>query len=293
MRLPWQIISSCCFHVLSEYSTNPQGDYAELLQKDNYASLKEILLEKQHDRDTKSTLPLVIKFAQYLSISQEPEILVIKNDLDIWIEETIEKLDIDRKTLKQSFKVKPKSKYHSIYSKFNPYLLIIFEPILESVSSPEFEFNLIAELFFQEELNSCQEESKSKAKRVDLTSEQYLQANQQDIWAKIYQLIEEANKFLLFNNNSKELTIELFLPKQYLVNLSPEIQEIPLQETEPPWFGSRYKLVLRSYDRFNTYDYHHCLLEKWNKFSNFIRNTSGTTIKNQMICLSQGYQEND
>lgn len=305
-QIDWQIISSCCFYVLSEYSTNPQGSYAELfqqelleknndiellknIQEDNYANLRRILLEQKHKNNNgnQSDLPLVIKFAQNLAKSEETEVLAIQENLNRWIKNLAQELHIDIHKLDQ-FKIVPKKK---LSSRLNPYLLVIVEPKLLKYNS-RFEFNLSAELFFYEDSNYAK--TSSQVKNINLTNNQYIQANREDICNKLYQLIEQCNRLLVKLNNTIKLTVELFLPKQYLVKFCPEIQKIPISEGEPPWFGVEYKIILRSYDRFNNYGYRQNLLNKWNKFSDLMENMRDLpemTIKDNMICLSQISQE--
>lgn len=304
-KLDWQIISSYCLNVLSEYTTDPQGSYPELfsqelsdqnqdfesvqkIQEDNYVNLQRILLEQKHknNNSSQSDLPLVIKFAQHLAKSQEPKVSTIQDELKMWIKKIAEELNLDEYKL-EHFKVVPKGKDKKLDDRGNPYLLVIVEPKL-SQSSSKNEFNLTAEFLFYRDSSDTQENT--EVKRIDLNENQYIQANREDIWKELYQLIERCNRILVQYNNLIKLTIELFLPKQYLVNFCPEIQKIPIEENNPPWFGSEYKLILRSYDRFSNYNYRQNLLIKWNQFSDLIQNTpnvSETTIKDRMICISQ------
>ena len=212
--------------------------------------------------------------------------MAIKDELKMWIKKLAEELNLHEYKLEQ-FEVLPKGKDKKLDYKGNPYLLVIVEPKL-SQSSSKNEFNLSAELLFERDLRDTQKNT--EVQRIDLNENQYIQANREDIWKELYQLIERCNRILWQYNNPIRLTIELFLPKQYLVKFCPEIQKIPTEENDPPWFGSEYKLILRSYDRFSNHGYRQKLLIKWNQFSDLIQNTpnsSETTIKDRMICLSQ------
>ncbi|MFB2835495.1 caspase family protein [Floridanema evergladense] len=285
-----EALSNYCYQFLSKYSNDSQGNYPNLVQKENFfASLKEILLEIQHHQSNESNLPLIVEFAQFFSQQPElPELLDIQENLNKWIDSTVQKLGIDSNTLNQLSEGKHKRKEPGIYRTGLPYLLLLFEPNISSESNPKFKINLKAELKFQE-ISASQEIEEEK---VDLTISQSIGVNPEDIedtCLKIYQLIEKSFKNLVFYKNPNKLTIELFLPKQYLVVFAPEVREVPINESNPGWFGSRYKLVLRSYDRFNNYEYYQNLQNKWTELSNLLCPNSLTleNLPNKIVCLKE------
>ncbi len=287
-------ISNYCVQFFSQYSDDPQGYYTEdLLKENNYDSLKVTFLDFKPHQNQKYDLPLLLEFANFLAQSPQAELSVIQKRLNEWIIDTTGKLGIDNKLLNQSFE-QNKKKYPSIYSTGLPYLLILFEPNISSDANPKFEFNLKAELKFQERL-SLQEVTIEK---VELTTSKSLGVNlknNEDIEAtylKIYELIEESNKKLLLYKNINQLTIELFLPRQYFVFFAPEIEELPINEPDPDWFGSKYKLIIRSYDRFNHYEYYHMLLTKWTELSHLVEQDPLTLdtlekFNEKIICLKK------
>lgn len=265
-------LSNYCVQFFSQYSDDPQGYYPEDLLKENkYDSLKVSFLDfKPHDNQ-KYDLPLLLEFANFLAQSPQAELSIIQERLNEWINETTDKLGIEHQLLTQSFE-QNKKKYPSIYSTGLPYLLILFEPNISSDSKPKFEVNLKAELKFQERSDW----QKIRIEKVDLTASKLIGANlknKEDIKAtclKLYELIEESNKKLLIYENINQLTIELFLPNQYFVFFAPEIEELPINEPDPDWFGSKYKLIIRSFDRFNEPVYHRMLLAKWTELSHLV-----------------------
>ena len=283
--LKWHNISRYYYQFLSIYRDNndPEGNYTDLSKENNFDYLKEILLEIKLDRNHESNLPLVVEFAQFLFESQQSDLLAIKNELNQWINQTSQELGIDSNTLNQLSKVKHDRQEETICKIGLPYLLILVEPNIHHQSKLEFK----AELIF-EEMSDSQE---VKRKTVTLIEDKSIDVNSEDIeyiCSKVYQFIEESNKKLVFYKNVNKLTIELFLPNKYLVAFAPEIQKIPINESKPEWFGSRYKFVLRSYDRYSgSYSYHHSLLSKWKKLSDLQDSLTPETIKKRVICLKK------
>jgi hypothetical protein len=186
----------------------------------------------------------MLAFAYHLSQSTEQAILDKKLDLETWISKTKESFSITEDTFNNLIQIIPKNQNTSngndIYKKGYPYLLIICEPVMINKPTRNKQFNLKAELIFQENNNS---ESQTKHPHLFET----INSDENDICKNYCSLIDQSYKIMNDNENYNKLTIELFLTKNYLVNFAPEIEN----NNNSEWFGYRYKLVLRFYERFN------------------------------------------
>lgn len=277
-NINWQDLSNYTYQFLSQYSDDPRGNYPDLSNNDNYDdSLKSILLEISPHQNQECSVPLVIHFAQFLS--QQDCLSSLHNSLNNWINQTTQNLGINLNTLNQS----NQKGSQKIFIEGFPYLLILVELNTEVESKSQFDLKLSTELHFLE--NHHSQETK-----VDLTASQSVLIKEKDIYSKLYELIQQNVKQLIIYRNENELTVELFLPREYFVSFSPEIKQIPIDESNPDWFGSKYKLILRSYDRFNNHDYHRDLLNKWQCWSSLTNQESCfdlDTFQNNSYCLKE------
>ena len=198
----------------------------------------------QHKDNYQVDIKLMLAFAYHLSQSTEQAILDKKLDLETWISKTKESFSITEDTFNNLIQIIPKNQNTSngndIYKKGYPYLLIICEPVMINKPTRNKQFNLKAELIFQENNNS---ESQTKHPHLFET----INSDENDICKNYCSLIDQSYKIMNDNENYNKLTIELFLTKNYLVNFAPEIEN----NNNSEWFGYRYKLVLRFYERFN------------------------------------------
>jgi|GEM_PF-6561863 len=242
--IEWNIIKSICYEILLQFSNDPQGSYSELSKPNNFSYLKDIFLNIQHKDNYQVDIKLMLAFAYHLSQSTEQAILDKKLDLETWISKTKESFSITEDTFNNLIQIIPKNQNTSndndIYKKGYPYLLIICEPVMINKPTRNKQFNLKAELIFQENNNS---ESQTKHPHLFET----INSDENDICKNYCSLIDQSYKIMNDNENYNKLTIELFLTKNYLVNFAPEIEN----NNNSEWFGYRYKLVLRFYERFN------------------------------------------
>ncbi|WP_071190788.1 caspase family protein [Trichormus sp. NMC-1] len=244
--IEWNIIKSICYEILLQFSNDPQGSYSELSQTDNFPYLKDIFLNIQHKDSYQVDIKLMLGFAYHLYQYQSTEqaILDKKSDLETWINKTKESFSITEDTFNNLIKIIPKNQNTSndndIYKKGDPYLLIICEPVMINRRTLNKQFKLKAELIFQKN-----DHSKSPTKHPHVF--ETINSDENDICKNYCSLIDQSYKIMNDNKNYNRLTIELFLPKNYLVNFAPEIED----NNNSEWFGYRYKLVLRSYERFN------------------------------------------
>jgi hypothetical protein len=276
----WDIIKNCCYDILKQFSNDPKSNYIKLSTAGDFDYLKDILLKIEHKQNNDYQINiLILQFANYLYHTDNPK----NSDLENWINETLVSLNIDPSFWNQLKQVKPKdcNPDNNIYQDKYPYLLITCEPCNSSEGLNR--CKLQSELIFQ------QDDQEPLTKYPIIFDE--IDTDYGDICQRIYDLINKVRKILNRDcNNSHELTIELFLPNQYLIKFALEIEKIPPlpNETEPPWFGYEYKLVTRSYNRFQDYSLHDKILRKWDELHQL------TEINQKIVCfnknnLNQGY----
>jgi hypothetical protein len=273
--IEWNIIKSICYEILLQFSNDPQGSYSELSKPNNFPYLKDIFLNIQHKDNYQVDIKLMLAFAYNLSQSTEQAILDKKLDLETWINKTKESFSITEDTFNNLIQIIPKNQNTSndndIYKKGYPYLLIICEPVINK---------LTAELVFQNNDNEKSIKYNINFEQIDIDTN----TDYKNTCKRIYHLLNQVKKILNRDcNNSHELTIELFLPNQYLIKFALEIEEMPLlpNETEPLWFGYEYKLVTRSYNRFQDYSLYDKFSRKWDELHQL------TEINQKIVCFNK------
>ncbi|MDZ8264376.1 effector-associated domain EAD1-containing protein [Nostoc sp. ChiQUE01b] len=253
----WKIIENCCYVILQQFGDDPKSNYISLSKGMNFDYLKEIFLEIQYEPNYQFNIKLMLQFANYLFQNTQ---IKINLDLENWINDTRRNLNIDENIWNEwkELKYKDCNQNNRIYQEKYPYLLITCEPCNSSENLNI--FKLQSELIFQKD------DHDSLTKYPYIFNE--IDAEYNDICTSIHILINEVKKILKYNcNNCHELTIELFLPNQYLIKFAPEVEKIPQlsNEKEPPWFGYEYNLVIRSYDRFQDYSLYDKFSKKWDE----------------------------
>lgn len=280
---------------LFKYYSDPNSICSDLykdsceLKENNFLILKNIILMISQEKKRKVQLPVILEFCQFISQSNLDEIEPIKSKLNQFIETTAQNLNISSDIV-ISPSIEP------LYSQGLPYLIILFEKDLESSSKNQsknkLDLNLKPELRFQEQVNS-------KTNIVcKYTNNQSIPVNESNIYQELYKLIKDTYRQLAHFKNTNGLTIELFLPKEYLINPNfiPEVEKLPDNEDpNPGWFGSRYKLVFRSSDRFgiSNPERYVQLLRKWNILEELSCQDGlcPNTIKEKIYCIKQPNQQ--
>ncbi|MBS9394370.1 MAG: hypothetical protein HEQ29_14915 [Dolichospermum sp. LBC05a] len=234
-KIGLNILEKVCRITLKNNPKNQDidGNYLELKNIQELATLKEILLEKYPKNQLNK--PTIIEFAQRLT--NEDSIRDIHSSLSEWINTVADKLNYKE----PFYQDKPKS---STIAK--PYLMIIAEP------KGDDKFNLNAELI----IDSNTQPIKVGEQRYDC------------LWDNIK---DEIDAFLgisfqqhLRNINREDLTIELFLPFSHL-DQDIDIANISVSSEENRAIGYEYKFLVRSIERIKEQwgSYMKICLDRW------------------------------
>ncbi len=247
-KMDYNLIAQVCRLTLENIANNQDvtGNYPDLINLGNLDKIKKILLEKCTHND--KGIPTIIEFAERLAKKVgEPT----QNQLNVWVETVAEKLKIQLPT------------YSNTQSSgtAQSYLLITVTP------KDYHKFYIEAELMPDYQVSN----SKNKGIKIELNQEEVkVECSLVEIPDLIYKVIDITETQYLYKYKYT-LTIELFLPMQYL-GTSIDLEEIPIgfDDKRKP-IGNEYRLVVRSLDRFGkqSIKYLNNLSIRWEKFRNF------------------------
>ncbi|MDJ0676095.1 MAG: effector-associated domain EAD1-containing protein [Calothrix sp. MO_167.B42] len=228
------------------------GSFPELINPRNLGIFKTILLENNYTNDR--DVPSIIEFAERLS--KEPEVSQdVRHKLKNWVETLARELNINLPTYEE--------RKSSTLTKVNSYLLVTANP-----SSTD-TFYLQAELI----PNYVPNDNNIERIKLELNSDSpYIECSLSDIVDTIYQFISIAKREYL--SRGYNLTIEVFLPLQF-IDINIDLKDVPIDFDRKRPFGSEYRLLVRSLDRFisNDGEYFNRLCLKWEQFNRWIKNS--------------------
>lgn len=274
-KIDWQIISDCCNEILKKYCIDTYKTSYGLGNK-NWESLKEILIAKVYLEKDDSNIPLMLIFAENISKKVTANTTLID-----WKNKLAERLELSLEDIIEKSKIKSKKEIPVSCLELEPFLLIY----LEELSSSSCEYKIGAELLFQtDHFTEVEEEQFFVDINISIV-------NKDNFCETIKNYLSECSRLL--EDNPKELTIEVFMPKSCFYQWDFDNQIIPNQDEDPEWFGSKYKLITRYYDRCKDYSSRKDLKDNWKSFEDLISSMSNDTndlekdrvIQSKMMCL--------
>ena len=235
--------------------------------------------------------PVIFKFACCLYQIEAEEIKTIRVDLQKWINEVAQQLNIeDYENLCQP---KQSSSQENEAQSVNDYSLMI-----TMLPTKQKKYYISAQLISEKQINSPNQE-----KPIDFEKDKiYGQCSFEELPEKVSQLIYAINQKYLYGQ-AFELTIELFLARQDLektidleeicpyfkINKSSLNIDLDLNiDKKPEIIGSKYKFILRSIERYLEGEYYNKLCTKWTLF-NQNKETNNYNLKN----LDKSFNKND
>ncbi|KST64957.1 VMAP-C domain-containing protein [Mastigocoleus testarum] len=246
------------------------GNLPELIKPENLGIFKTIFLDKypKNNRD----IPTIIEFVERLTKEQEIS-TNIREQLNCWLNLIAKEFDISL----PCYEVQKLSQG----TRINSYLLVTVTP------------NSSDKFYLQAELipNYLPKETNSTSIKIEKNSNlPNIECSLSDIVDNIYNLIRIAKTQYLHKHRFYNLVIEVFLPLQ-LLDANLDLKDIPIglkDKTRP--FGSEYKFLVRSLDRFISHDgeYFHRLYSRWEKLNYWMKNClSERDIENNIHHISQ------
>jgi|694.fasta_scaffold41284_3 hypothetical protein len=246
-----KILEKVCRITLENNPKNQDidGNYPELKNLQELATLKEILLEKYPKNQLNN--PTIIEFAQRLT--KENITTIIHNRLSEWIEDVAKELNY--KTPFYQDKDKPK-----LSTIAQSYLMIKTEP------KGDDKFYLEAELII--DFNPSID--KQKPTKIGTPQKLVLPCRWDDMAQNIYEYVLASQQNITAEYKKYVLTVELFLPIQYL-HRNIDAQEITNTLNKKEAISKNHRFILRSLDRFNSGDYRYInkLYGRWKKVNNY------------------------
>ena len=249
------ILKRVCKETLENSSKSQDifGSFPELINPKSLVIFKTIFLENNYKND--KDIPCIIEFVERLSKEREVS-SNIRDKLDYWVEIIAKELNINLPSYE-------KQKIFTFIA-LNSYLLITVTP------------NSTDTFYLQAELipNYSTNDTNSERIKLEVNNDSpNIECSLSDVVDNIYKFIRIAKTEYLNKYRHYKLNIEIFLPLQFIdANLDLEDVSIGLDKKRP--FGSEYKLLVRSLDRFisNDGEYVNRLYLKWEQFNRWIQN---------------------
>ncbi|MEM7579537.1 MAG: effector-associated domain EAD1-containing protein [Cyanobacteria bacterium P01_A01_bin.80] len=245
------------------------GSFPELINPKSLAIFKIIFIENNYKN--KKDVPSIIEFAERLS--QEKEVSQdVRDKLNYWVKTVAKELKIKLPTYE--------NKKLFTFTALNSYLLITVTPKSSDT------FDLQAELI----PNYLHNDTNSERIKLELNSDSpNIECSSSDIVDNIYKFIRIAKTEYLNKYQHHKLKIEIFLPLQF-IDANLDLENVPIDFNRKRPFGSEYRLLVRSLDRFISHDgeYVNRLYFKWEKFNHWAQNgIEQTDIQNKIHHISK------
>ncbi|MEB3149290.1 MAG: effector-associated domain EAD1-containing protein [Sphaerospermopsis sp.] len=250
------VLEKVCRMILENDPKNKDinGNYPELNNLKKVATLKEIILDK-YPQNTLGK-PTIIEFAQRLTQEEGINNNIIQQ-LKNWIQKVGNQLNIEA----------PYYQYTPQDSSTNaqPYLMIVAYP------KGDDKFNLKAELIINF-INFNHEINKQKTIKIDTPQQVVLPCIWDNIAQNIYEYILVAQAKITETYHEYDLTVELFLPINYL-HKNIDAQELRNRVNKNEAISKSYRFTLRSLERFNSGDnnYINKLRKRWVKVNDYFK----------------------
>ncbi|AFY58461.1 hypothetical protein Riv7116_6105 [Rivularia sp. PCC 7116] len=255
-----------------ENSSQPQdvlGSFPQLINPKSLGIFKTIFLENNYT--SYKDVPSILEFAERLS--QETKVSKhIRDKLNYWVKTVAQSLNIKLPTYE-------KNKLFT-FTALNSYLLVTVTP------------NSANTFYLQAELIPNYSPNETNIERIKLevnNDSPNIECSSSDIVDKIYQFIRIAKTEYLNKNRHYKLKVEIFLPLQF-IDANIDLKDVPIDFNRKRPFGSEYRLLIRSLERFlnNDGEYANRLYLKWEQFNHWIQNRiEQTDIQNKIHHISK------
>ncbi len=235
------IISDICKDTIKYLNPNIDifANYSELINLEKIGTLKKILLENSTPPVTEAET--IVQFVERLSNAEGVKVSE-RNKLCNLKEALGDKYNIDLPT----------------YEKKKSFNNLDFYLLVTAIPKGNNQFNLTAELILDKEIIPI-DELNYEQREIDCTLS--------EIATKIYEFIKIGQKNALRQYKNYTLTIELFMPLQYL-DEKIDTQEIPAGFGEKIAIGDKYQFIIRCSERI-TEEGGEFLMELHRKYENF------------------------
>jgi hypothetical protein len=279
-EIDYNLLEQTCRETLKETVKNIEDNFPEIINLKSLRPLKEILLEKC---PYKKEVPTVIEFAERLSKNAKV-IETSRTEIKTWLEKLAKEKNIK---LPSYTETQPSS------ITANSYL----EIVIDKESEVSDNFILKAELIPNYREGDRQFHSEQLSLNADSVFIE-LSENIEDIIDVIvdatYEFIKIAKMKLIKEYITYNLTVELFLPTQYLGQYF-DLKKIPAGRGESKEIGYQYQLVTRCLERYlinedtNWGEFFTKFELRWNFFRDFLKNNPvETDLQDKFL-----YLEND
>jgi len=263
-EIDYDLLQETCLATLMSITENPEEKVPQILETKSLRTIKEILLEKYPFR--KDGVPAILEFVARLVNNQK---VTEVNSLKTWLDKIASEKNINYPIYRE-----PESSNISI----NAYLLIT----LEKVSEVSTDFNLQAELV----PNHQEGDKPFNAVPIILNQDGLISCPENEIKDYIGRLIKAAKMKLIreYKHTKYSLTIELFLPVQYL-GRDFDLEEISADQNRLKPIGYQYHFAVRSLDRYlinestNMGDYLTKLEQRWLDYQPKVQDSTNTWIQ--------------